>query len=42
MRPGDRVVVEGTVKLHDGSKIVEAGANAKPDSAEPAAAPKRG
>jgi membrane fusion protein (multidrug efflux system) len=28
---GDRVVVEGTVKLHDGSKVVEAGADAQPD-----------
>ena len=30
IKAGDRVVVEGTVKLHDGSKIVEAGAAAKP------------
>ena len=31
LKPGDRVVVEGTVKLHPGSRVVEAGA------AEPAA-----
>ncbi|MDB6163961.1 MAG: efflux transporter periplasmic adaptor subunit [Xanthomonadaceae bacterium] len=28
LRPGDRVVVEGTVKLHPGSRVVEAGAPA--------------
>ena len=41
VKAGDRVVVEGTVKLHDGSKIVAAGAatagpDAKPDRAPPA------
>jgi len=41
VKPGDRVVVEGTVKLHTGSKIVEAGADA-PASRDATTAPKRG
>ena len=36
LKPGDRIVVEGIVKLHDGSRIVEA--NAAPAAATPAAA----
>ncbi len=32
VKAGDRVVVEGTGKLHDGSKIVEAGTEAKKSS----------
>ena len=31
LKPGDRVVVEGTVKLHPGDHIVEAGATNTPD-----------
>jgi membrane fusion protein (multidrug efflux system) len=42
VKAGDRVVVEGTVKLRDGAKIVEAGADAKHGGAKPAAAPNRG
>ena len=34
LKPGDRIVVEGIVKLHDGSKVVEAGANARAAAAE--------
>ena len=34
-KAGDRVVVEGTVKLHSGSKIVEAGANASANPSKP-------
>jgi len=30
LKPGDRVVVEGTVKLHPGDRIVEAAADTKP------------
>jgi membrane fusion protein (multidrug efflux system) len=38
---GDRVVVEGTVKLHAGSKIVEAGADAAGEAPGGAKAPKQ-
>jgi membrane fusion protein (multidrug efflux system) len=41
VKAGDRVVVEGTVKLHPGSKIVEAGAD-KHDGNRSAASPTRG
>ena len=44
LKPGDRIVVEGTVKLHPGDRIVEAGkagaaksGAAKASSAKPAA-----
>lgn len=44
LKPGDRIVVEGTVKLHPGDRIVEAGkagaagsGSAKASSAKPAA-----
>jgi membrane fusion protein (multidrug efflux system) len=37
LRPGDRVVVEGTVKLRDGSRIVESAATGKPAAIDAAA-----
>jgi membrane fusion protein (multidrug efflux system) len=42
VKTGDRVVVEGTVKLHPGSKIVEAGADSGDSSGHAATSPKRG
>jgi membrane fusion protein (multidrug efflux system) len=35
LKPGDRVVVEGTVKLHDGSHVVDAGKPATAKAATP-------
>jgi len=40
LKAGDRVVVEGTVKLHPGDRVVEAGAD-KPQGGEAAPAPAR-
>jgi membrane fusion protein (multidrug efflux system) len=42
VQAGDRVVVEGTVKLHPGSKIVEAGSEAADDGSHAVPASKRG
>lgn len=42
VKAGDRVVVEGTVKLHPGSKIVEAGTDTEDGSGHAATASKRG
>jgi membrane fusion protein (multidrug efflux system) len=39
LRPGDRIVVEGTVKLHDGDHVVEAAATG--DTPAPATTPAR-
>jgi membrane fusion protein, multidrug efflux system len=36
LSPGDRIVVEGTVKLHDGDHVVEAGASGGRPAATPA------
>ena len=42
VKAGERVVVEGTIKLHPGSKVVEAGATSDDSSARATKSPKQG